>query len=788
MRIAAVAMLVVVASGTSQPLSADDPLAGVGSLILSGRAAEARTKLTEVLSKAEQSKDERREATCRYFLGMAEANLGNHDASRQQLDEARKSFLALNDRFGLATVLFALAQVERDTGRTEQAISLLEQTLARLEEIHGSDLPLEPDTLILMAATFGAPPEDMQAFPIEAVRPLLMIMLAALTRADLGAALVEAGHLERAEVELQQARRDAEPLGGFLDAALDSASGDLRMRQWRFDEARDHYRKAIYGTEALIPFIPKLPANVTIEILLKLTEIDLLSGRPNDALRWSERFVALASGPPVQQWHAASLHYRGIVFLRANRFDSAATVLAEAATIAARSGDALREASIRIDLGGVELLRRQPASAIANLEKAVELLQPVAPPDVQRSAWITLAEALMLSGGNDAPRAVFARLGPLAAKSWFPPAKALLEAVETSGEPRVDSTKGLSVEARRDLRQFMEQQIASVIGMPESLARQILLSMVLAIRGRTAFLQGDLADAHDLWTRALQSYPAAGYRNELLAAIGATHWLRGNWREGLRFVTSAAKGLGWIGDVSVEEQLTAFTGSDRRWYFELAIHALIEQGHVEKAFESAERAGAWEARELLGANRLDHGSGVDADLLHHAETLRIQLLEYDRQTAFRSQQIRSLIKPEDVQRARQRYEELLRRLSSSRPDYVSTVRPEPADVGAVREAIPADATLVRYFVSRQEGIHAWVLDRRRVEHVLLPLRAVEDDFDLLIAPLKAKVRSRALVIIPHGELHRVPFASYLADDYALTCTPSASRLRFSREPCPAVQP
>ena len=60
-------------------------------------------------------------------------------------------------------------------------------------------------------------------------------------------------------------------------------------------------------------------------------------------------------------------------------------------------------------------------------------------------------------------------------------------------------------------------------------------------------------------------------------------------------------------------------------------------------------------------------------------------------------------------------------------------------------------------------------------------------YELLIAPLKDSLTTPHLTIIPHQELHYLPFAAltdgnrFLIDDYALTLLPSASTLPFIRQ-------
>jgi CHAT domain-containing protein len=65
---------------------------------------------------------------------------------------------------------------------------------------------------------------------------------------------------------------------------------------------------------------------------------------------------------------------------------------------------------------------------------------------------------------------------------------------------------------------------------------------------------------------------------------------------------------------------------------------------------------------------------------------------------------------------------------------------------------------------------------------------------MLIAPLRAKIRHQRLVIVPHRELHYVPFAAlhdaergrYLIEDYTIVYAPSATAWRFLRRHEPPV--
>jgi CHAT domain-containing protein len=123
------------------------------------------------------------------------------------------------------------------------------------------------------------------------------------------------------------------------------------------------------------------------------------------------------------------------------------------------------------------------------------------------------------------------------------------------------------------------------------------------------------------------------------------------------------------------------------------------------------------------------------------------------------------------------------------------------------------------FFTTPDGVHAWVLDRTMLQYVPLSFdrkalasarcavkefhaagRGVRPDlscapatteelYEWLFAPLRVNIRSRRLIIVPHGVLHYLPFGAfrdprtgrYLIEDYTITYAPSASSIRFLRD-------
>jgi len=166
----------------------------------------------------------------------------------------------------------------------------------------------------------------------------------------------------------------------------------------------------------------------------------------------------------------------------------------------------------------------------------------------------------------------------------------------------------------------------------------------------------------------------------------------------------------------------------------------------------------------------------------------------------------------------------LKELSNQDPEYASLQRVSIASVEDVQEALPADTTLVEYFVARDEilvflitkhgaTVHRHLCTVDRVQHLQERLRLQLDKFligskyinqhaqqlqestlrhlgDLyteLIAPLASHLTTRHLIIVPHSVLHYVPFHAlydgkqYLIDRHTVSYAPSATVLKFCIE-------
>jgi hypothetical protein len=106
-------MAACIALLVSLPVITDDSLAGIGELIMTDRAADARTRLTSARDAFVAQGDRSGEACVELLLGLAETALGDSTAARSHLDRAASTFLANEEHFGARLSLTTLANSRR---------------------------------------------------------------------------------------------------------------------------------------------------------------------------------------------------------------------------------------------------------------------------------------------------------------------------------------------------------------------------------------------------------------------------------------------------------------------------------------------------------------------------------------------------------------------------------------------------------------------------------------------------------------------------------------------------
>jgi len=479
-----------------------------------------------------------------------------------------------------------------------------------------------------------------------------------------------------------------------------------------------------------------------------------------------------------------------------------------------------------------------------HLEKAIELYQTLEQPYLEAAVWTLLAEVDMLLNAQSNAADAIEKARALAKKSGFELAGAMANMLGTGRQfmtgkatpedmddvfkawwelPEAKSLM-FSSEAQRVLQESVRIGSSASRGVQPELVTtagpQFVRWTALMLKGKMLFDRGQSEAARKYWNEALSANPSRDHRAGLLGLIGASYWREGKPNEAIGYLTKAADTLeAAAADVKVEELLSSYLGSNRRWYFELLIDMLVQQGHYAEAFAQTERARARAFLQLVGNHRLNAERSADPALVREAEMLRTEIARLEeRKRSARPEDVEKV--EADVRGAQQRYQTLLVRVKVSSPEYASVTSVEPLPLDALREGLPAGTAMISYFVSTH-FVHAWVIDRGGMHYTSLPLdpaglrRVVcwashfaprerlrgaragepacgimatpEEAFDALVAPLLEHLQdATTLVLVPHGVLHYVPFAAlrnredgrYLLQDYTLIYAPSASAIRF----------
>lgn len=836
--IVAVAMLFALPS-----FAEEEPFGEVGPLLATRRYIEARTALVRVRDAAIAKGDVRTEANAWLLLALADSGLSDATSARANLEQAVKRFAESGDLFAGWLAAWAGAELEKAQGQYVTSIAHSERALQLLAQLAEPEAPFTLDSFVTLGVAFGVP--AAQAGPMkdhpQILKPFLLQFADVVTRITYADALVEAGELERAETNIERAKAGAALFGGLFQSTIASVYGDLRRRQWRLDEARDHYKIALSGVKS-IPTFALSSVQLEIRILGKLARLEWASGRADEGLRWNARALEIARASGDADLHTSVAQARAGLLHDDGQTTAATAAYADALKIATTT---FRKGSIHAELGTLYFFDGQYGKALEHLEKAIALFQKSKSPQHEAIVWGSLAEVHLMLGGPELAGHAIENAERLVKESDFTVARDLVRMLKTA--KNVYSGKGLPDDIGQAFLALWDTPELKDVMFRDDAMQYVLASFnldrptkdgplpadipaaglpflkvtALTVRGKVLMDSGRHEEARKHWRQALTLDPNRDHVAGLHGLIGTSYWLEGNGAEAVRHFEQAAATIeASAADVKVEELMSSYLGSNRRWYHEFLIELLIRQGRLAEAFSHTERARGRTFLQMLGNHRLNPGQNADTTL-REAEVLRAEIETRERQMrtipAADARQIEV-----DLVGARQRYQTLTVRAKTANPEYASITNVEPLPLDAVRAEVAEDTTLISYFRSAKFA-HAWVIDRANMHYAQLSLdeeslrrivcwaddlgprtdargvdagsrtcedaATAEEAFEKLMAPLLKNIAHRKLVIVPHGVLHYVPFAAlrnpktgrYLVEDYTITYAPSASALRFLRE-------
>jgi CHAT domain-containing protein/Tfp pilus assembly protein PilF len=518
----------------------------------------------------------------------------------------------------------------------------------------------------------------------------------------------------------------------------------------------------------------------------------------------------------------ATLNAMGSAYLSVSEPQNALNAYNQALALSRASGDRRREGHVLANLamfyGNLE-----PEQALDFYNQALPLLRAAGDRPAEANTLHNLAELYLSRGEHAKARQYCLQALPLhrALGQRGPEAHTLehLGAISAAlGQPE----KALD---------YYNQALATLSGGRDQMAAHILrnIGSVYARRGRPA-------QALDYYAQALPRARAVGARGveaSILAEIARVERDRGNLIEARTHIEAA---LGII--ESVRTQIASPTLRSAylaSWhdYYALYVDLLVRLderqssvGFDAMALEAGERARARSLVELLTEARIDIQRGITPELkqretaIHNRlASIQTQLIRAHSQSSPTPSRIAAL--EDELKQVEREREQLETELRQTHPKYAGLRYPSPLGLTAIQTLLDERTTLLEYFLGR-EGAFLFAVSKRDYLVARLPSASTLDVrvkrlrdalaqptrsafsnyliqarrlYQELIQPAsKLLSNKQALIIVPDGVLHHLPFEvliqtggrgaeqtearrlPYLVRDYVISYAPSATVL------------
>jgi CHAT domain-containing protein len=624
--------------------------------------------------------------------------------------------------------------------------------------------------------------------------------------------LILLGEYTRAEEAAARAREIFTRENNDLRLArLDLNVGNIFHRQDRFDEALGHYEKAYERLRVLkdVEGIGVALGNMAM-VLITLNDFKRAHETHERAREWSAAhglpgLVALAD------YNIAYLDFfRG-------RYGPAIEALKQTRAACEPLGDRYLAALCRLDLSEIYLELNLGQDAAEMAAEALEAFQALG--NRYEAAKSVAFQAI----GHGQQGKV------LRALELFDTARGMFAAERNAVWPALlDLYQALLLLGAGRLFEARRSAVAALLAFPPAAASKAILCRLLL--ARIALRLGDLPAARDECGRATESLAfldLPALRFQLHAVRGRLEQAAGNaeaafeaYRTALTFLESLRASL------RGEELKIAFLRNKLEVYEQLVDLSLRRpDGGGEAAFAYAEQAKSRSLQELIlrGARPVREAAAGKSDLVRRVSELREELNWYyhrieaeqmsgEEKTDERVQRLQAEVSEHEQELLR-----ALRELPDADSAEAELLAPVTLSAREVRAALPPGAMLVEYFAVG-ERLLAFLVSREAVEVVPVALVArvqhalrllqfqlswaqpapraaapsaegslaaaaqahLSELYQALVAPLRARLAGRQLVIVPHGPLHYVPFHAlfdgqrHLIDSFAVSYAPSAT--------------
>jgi tetratricopeptide (TPR) repeat protein len=303
-----------------------------------------------------------------------------------------------------------------------------------------------------------------------------------------------------------------------------------------------------------------------------------------------------------------------------------------------------------------------------------------------------------------------------------------------------------------------------------------------------------------------------------LGNLGEVHRNLGYLQESIEYYEQAIDVIETLrGELSVEEFKSSFTAENLEPYQGI-IQVLLTIERPKEAFHYVQRAKARTFLDQIGNARLDPRATDDPELIEQEQALLAEIRGLEAVLSGQQGLTTRGSEPPDLS-AEQRnevqarldeayrdYEHLLAQIKLSNPEYADLRTVDASTLITVQQTLPANTTLVEYYVVSNTQTLAFVVTPDEFHTVPLSVsveslnqkinwfreftseeeaRATAQAlYDWLFAPVREHIETQAVLIAPHQQLHYLPFDAlhdgehYLVEEYTIGYIPSASVLRY----------
>jgi CHAT domain-containing protein len=764
-----------------------------------------------------------------YLAGKAALRTGA-DAALQAWRESHRRYEALADTAGIASVLTAMGAGFHSAQESDSAEGYLALAEGYAERIGDARMLGNALSILGILSWQRGDLQRARDFYTRA-KPFRErsgdVVGFAVDQTNLGAVTFSLGDFAGARRAWEVALPAAQTLGEAEGAALILSNlAGLAQREGDYAEA------GARESEALQIYRERGNRVYEAQVLVDLGRLAMMRGDfPAAVTRLSEAagiMRRIGSGPSIN----AIDNYVELAQARAHMGDvqGARTELQRAEALAARRDRPKSGASLA-------------ALAHARADLAVKFNQ-LAEAERQYGRARRLAQGSGLQEKEQRFRAELGMAGVLLKRESYQRAQVVLEQLllrPSDSHDRAEIRLGIGLAAwRRGDTATARQAFAAAIDTLRSLGAANDEAEALAKLGDLEANAGRALAAESLFRRAIAGLGTRPASNawQLHAGLAGALRRRGALAEAARELESGIAEIERVsGGLPLEEQRAAFRADKWDVYVELA---LVERarGRTEAALEVSERLRARQMLELLARGRPATPGAAGGALASREQDLRRKIAELTRQVEGPGDTGgRGLREPTAVEtanaaagdalaRAQEEYTGLLLEMREANPAYAALIRAEIAPASAVMAALAPDEALLEYLVGDSTSV-VFVVTADTVEALDLmvnhstlaalvdfargtlasptegaaqpawrpPLRRL---YQRLVAPVEASgllAGKRRLLIVPHAELHYLPFAAlvrrgtpeqFLVDRYVLEYVPSASVwLRLRDRPVPA---